>query len=700
MATLAMGSGNTGYNGKGVAWQGSITSASFENLMPEPASYYRNNNITVQNHSYGTGIENEYAADAAAYDKTMWDAPGLLHVFSAGNRGNETPDNGPFAGIPGFSNLSGSFKMSKNSISVGATDSFYTVEAMSSRGPAFDGRIKPELTAFGSDGSSGSAALVSGAALLTQQMLKEKTGTMPHASLVKAILIGSAGRQPNKGPDYKSGYGHLDVYQALQLIKDSCFFTGNASSTGLQDFFLEVPSSKSTLKITLCWTDTPGTVLQAKALINDLDLLVSDPSGQNWYPWTLSTFAHKDSLNQPAIRGTDHLNVVEQVDIPNPAPGIYRIRVSPFLVSGTSQPFSIAYRLIASDTFQFDYPTSNTPVASSGQSVIRWKQSFPELSSGTLEYKFINQSTWQTISAITELSKNLLTWTPPDTTALMMLRMNTGNKFFYSDSFLVYQNLSVRTGYVCSDSALVSWKKHPGNLQYRVYSLSDTLMKLEGTTSDTLFKLPLEKLLNNWVTVSVFAQENNNIEARQPSFNIFEQGVECYFKSFLAQWDNNTSILDVSLGSTYDIQKLYFKKQSHGKTTVLDSIQPVFNVTYKAIDNNLQAGNNTYWVQLVLKNGNIIESEVQTIIQTEQKGWWVYPNPVKRSQPLFITSRIGETEDIYVDIYDVHGRKTGNRIIPFIDNSIPVSNLNAGVYFLVFTNGKQRIGQQKIVVLP
>jgi hypothetical protein len=37
------------------------------------------------------------------------------------------------------------------------------------KGPAFDGRIKPEMVAFGIDGSSGAAALVSGVAILLQQ---------------------------------------------------------------------------------------------------------------------------------------------------------------------------------------------------------------------------------------------------------------------------------------------------------------------------------------------------------------------------------------------------------------------------------------------------------------------------------------------------------------------------------------------------
>jgi hypothetical protein len=290
MATLMAGSGNSGYNGQGAAWGARLTSTSFENLMPEPEAYYRSNNITVQNHSYGTGIENFYAEDAAAYDFSMWRDTGLLHVFSAGNRGNATPNNGRFAGVPGFSNLTGSFKMSKNSISVGATDSFYMIETLSSRGPAFDGMLKPEVVAFGVDGSSGAAALVSGAALLLQQLLHGQNGAHPPAALVKSLLITGAKRQNQSGPDYVYGYGHLDAQNALKIANNKHYLTGNIRNGDQQTFSLPVPPGTASLKVTLCWTDTAAMPGAAKALINDLDLSVTDPEGNIFLPWTLSAF--------------------------------------------------------------------------------------------------------------------------------------------------------------------------------------------------------------------------------------------------------------------------------------------------------------------------------------------------------------------------------------------------------------------------
>src|ERR1700741_1007525 len=121
MASLIGGGGNTFYTGKGTAWGVKLSSSNFANLLPEPDAIYQQYQITVQNHSYGTGIENFYGADAAAYDASVMANQSLLHVFSAGNSGNQASNSGSYNGIAGLANLTGSFKMAKNVLTVGAT---------------------------------------------------------------------------------------------------------------------------------------------------------------------------------------------------------------------------------------------------------------------------------------------------------------------------------------------------------------------------------------------------------------------------------------------------------------------------------------------------------------------------------------------------------------------------------------------------
>jgi len=146
MATLAAGAGNTSDYSKGAAWKSWISSSSFVNLRPDADEYFLNGEISIQNHSYGTGIEPYYAEDAAAYDAQANRRKNLLHIFSAGNLGDQQNSSGKYGGLY-FANISGSFKMSKNTLSVGAVDGYLNFADKSSRGPARCGIIKPELVA-------------------------------------------------------------------------------------------------------------------------------------------------------------------------------------------------------------------------------------------------------------------------------------------------------------------------------------------------------------------------------------------------------------------------------------------------------------------------------------------------------------------------------------------------------------------------
>jgi hypothetical protein len=141
-----------------VARAARITSHSYASLLPEPDANLARQQVSVQNHSYGTAIENYYGLEAQGYDRQSRALPALLHVFSAATRACWPAPKGRTAAAA-VANLTGQFKMSKNSVSVGATDALGQVAPQSSRGPAHDGRVKPELVAFGDAGSSDAAAL-------------------------------------------------------------------------------------------------------------------------------------------------------------------------------------------------------------------------------------------------------------------------------------------------------------------------------------------------------------------------------------------------------------------------------------------------------------------------------------------------------------------------------------------------------------
>ncbi len=365
MSTIIAGAGNTWHGSLGVAPGAKLNSVSFMNLLPEPSSFYGQGPTHIQNHSYGTINQNFYGIEAAAYDASTFELPSLLHVISAGNEGTVTTNTGRYEGIAGYSNMTGNFKQAKNILTVGHTDSSYRVLPASSAGPAFDGRVKPELVAYGEDGSSGAAAIVSGIGLLLQNAYQlQNNGSVAPASLIKACLINGAKDVDAAGIDFRSGYGSADAYASLMSLQQKQYFTGAISSNETKRFSIDVPQGIKELKVTLCWTD-PSALPSGmnKALINDLDLEIQhSSSSQIWLPWVLNAFPHKDSLQLPAVRKRDTLNTNEQISIKAPVAGTYEIVIIGSKIQTGNQDYSVAYSFDSSNVFQWEYPTKNDVV--------------------------------------------------------------------------------------------------------------------------------------------------------------------------------------------------------------------------------------------------------------------------------------------------------------------------------------------------
>src|SRR5688572_28443156 len=63
MCTIIAGGENSFYTGGGVVPAASVISSNFASLLPDADNAYRQYGISVQNHSYGTGLENYYGSD-------------------------------------------------------------------------------------------------------------------------------------------------------------------------------------------------------------------------------------------------------------------------------------------------------------------------------------------------------------------------------------------------------------------------------------------------------------------------------------------------------------------------------------------------------------------------------------------------------------------------------------------------------------
>lgn len=456
IATIIGGAGNSAYTGLGIAPACRFSSSSYKNLFAETV------NAQVQNHSYGTAIENYYGAEALSYDNSTE----VLHVFSAGNSGASASLEGPYANVAGFANITGTFKMAKNNLVVSAIDSFGNDIAYISKGPAYDGRLKPELAAFTFGGSSGPAAIVSGAALLVQQLCRERTGQLPDPALVKALLINTADDAGPKGIDFKTGYGSVNVARALEATAAGRF--SNAATT------ITILPNTALLKATLVWADPP-----AANLVNDLDLTITGPNGVVWHPWVLNHFPHADSLALPAVRKPDHLNNVEHISIESPVPGNYQMNIT----GPVSQKFYIAWDYELKDQFSWDYPMATDHLAPNQNALLRWRNTFQ--GTGVLQWR-AGEGPWQTIDAAVDLSKPFIYWHTPANTLTAQLRMLIGAAAFVTGVFTISNLIPFNLTYNCKDAVQLRWAKQTAFTTYRIYQLG----KLLTTTNDTTAVLP------------------------------------------------------------------------------------------------------------------------------------------------------------------------------------------------------------------
>jgi len=155
-------------------------------------------------------------------------------------------------------------------------------------------------------GTSMAAGAVSGMLALAQEYLNSKLSLTPSPALLKALAINGS-RPLNRQSDLNPAPGlNLEGYGQPNLT--NCIPTnmsnGNAAtaSTGSMVVYDQSPSNalqtgqwhqytvtlnaaatNSPLRVTLVWTDPPGNPAAGLALVNDLDLVVTDSTGSNVY---------------------------------------------------------------------------------------------------------------------------------------------------------------------------------------------------------------------------------------------------------------------------------------------------------------------------------------------------------------------------------------------------------------------------------
>lgn len=697
MSTIAAGGGNSYSSGKGVAWGSRVSSSDFALLLPDNDSDYNTYQVSVQNHSYGTGIENYYGHDAMAYDISTDRNPALLHVFSAGNSGILTSTAGTYTGVERFANITGSFKMSKNTISIGAVDLVGSVAAASSRGPAHDGRLKPELVAFGQDGSSGAAAIVSGISLLLQQAYREKSGgLLPNSALLKAVLINSADDVASKGIDFTSGYGNVNAYKALNSLLEGRYISGRVHQ-GISTYFdMDVPANAKNLKVTIAWNDPASSANMFTALLNDLDMQVwHSVTNTSWEPWVLNSAAHADSLKLLPVRKKDHLNNVEQITIEDPVSGNYRIQVNGTRVVGQQQEFFIVYQWDTLNTFRWMHPVYNSNLLAGDNTLLRWESGFAD--TGSIEYSLDAGTNWKMLDAAIDLSRNYLKWAVPDTLSTAMLRMTIKGTTFLSDTFTISKPITPHVGYNCPDSLLLFWNRMDSrNTKYQLYQLGEQYLEAVSSWSDTVAVLSKQTSSTIFYAVSPLLPDGRP-GIKSYTFNYTIQGVGCYIKSFLADLsDSNRSRIILELGTKFRVRTIDVEKLSGNSIQIVEQVAPVDKVRYTFLDTLMTKGLNRYRAKITLNNGKIIYSSIETVWYVAQDEFVVFPNPLQQNQ--FINILTDNSGNNMFQLFSADGKKIFEKTLSQSLDQVYLSGLDKGIYIFTIRKKERKMLSGKLII--
>lgn len=701
MATLAAGAGNTSFNSKGVAWGAELSASNFNNLFPDDISYFEDENISVQNHAYGTIIENFYGAYAKAYDEHTHTNPLLLHVFSVGNNGSGTDTVATYKGVEGYANLTGNFKMAKNIMTVGAVDTLYETDAFVSKGPAYDGRVKPEVAAYSTVGSSSSAALVSGLALILQQAFQLKNGSMPEATLIKGILMNSADDIGSAGIDFLSGYGSVNADKALEAINSDLYLSGSIADGQTETLTIEVPANAKNLKVLLLWNDPAATTNAAAALVNDLDLTLKHQSGgDTWLPWVLNSYPHKDSLSQLPERKQDHLNNVEQVTLTSPAAGTYEIDINGFDIVDGPQKFYIVYQWQEQDAFKWTFPSGSDNMPYNGERVsfFRWENTF-EGQTGTLEYTLDDGASWLPISDNVDLSKGYFSWTAPNIYATAKARMTIGAQEYITDNFTISRPLKVSVGFNCADSVMLFWNKFENTSPFVLYTLGEKYMEPLLETTDTA--VVLDKSEYPYTLYSVAPKiEDNKTGLRNLTFDYSFQGVDCYLSSFFALEDQLLGhvALNLSLGTNYQIARIIFEREQNENFITITTIDNPPSNIIEALDETPLQGLNNYRARIVFNSGAEIVTEIASVYFLTKLPILVFPNPLERSvDELNIFTRDFSGEKAYFKLINTNGQVVLEYELQSERESLPIAHLKPGLYlYSLMSTGIDHSG--KIVI--
>jgi len=525
-AGIIFGAGNRNPTTRGMAFGADLgvygVSGSFANYYQAFDSlynHYNKYNIRITSTSYSDGNNTGYTTRARLMDIHINTLKDLTHVFSAGNAG--TSNYGYGAGA-GWGNITGGHKQAKNVIAVGNLTYDDQLNSSSSRGPAKDGRIKPDICAVGTSvnstinpnvyqqktGTSMSCPGVAGTVAQLYHAYKSLNGGVnPPSALIKAAVMNTGDDLGNPGPDYKHGYGRINARRALGILQNNQYLQDSITQGATKTHTITVPANVAELRVMVYWHDKEATAGVLRALVNNINMNVTTPASATVNPWILNPTPTVAALNANAVQGVDTLNNVEQVTIPNPAAGAYTVSVNGFAIPSGPQRYVVVYEFVADDITVI-YPAGGESLVPAIQEVIRW-DARGTTGNFTLQYSTNNGASWTNISTSVSGAARFYNWSPPSTvTGQALIRVSRGTLSDQSDApfSIIGVSAGLTVDWVCIDSLRVSYTAVSGASGYVVSILGNKYMDSAGfsTTTSCVVK-GINTLTAGWFSVHAVA---------------------------------------------------------------------------------------------------------------------------------------------------------------------------------------------------
>lgn len=526
------GAGHLFPESKGMAHEAELIIQKTTDIIYETEEYIEAFDMCITNNSYGVGADcatnGAYNYSSINLDRQLTEHPHLLHLFAAGNSGNDSCSDYP----QGYKTVLRYYGSAKNVLTVGAIDGDRNIANMSSRGPALDGRIKPEICAPGvnvqsmgrdynyfeiSGTSMATPAVAGNIALLYERYKQLHNNAYPSGALMKAISCNTADDLGAPNPDYIYGFGAFNALRAIEVIEQERYISDTIEHAEFNKYSIDVPVGLSQVKFMLYWHDLAGEMDTPQTLINDLDLRITDSNGAVFRPWTLNP--NPNDVTKPAVRAIDHLNNIEQVTIDFPVAGTYEIQVRGFQIPLGTQNYHVTYDFVE-PTIQLTYPFGKEQWQPNETEYIQWDAASNNTSLFGIDYSLDGGLNWIKIGHNIPANQRQFLWEIPDVWTengkVRIRKIDEETYVFNEENFQILpipQNLTVHSP--CMDHVQLSWDKTPMSDTYEISVLNCDIMESIAVTEDTCISIVYNMNLDEEYWFSVRSVTANNKESQR-----------------------------------------------------------------------------------------------------------------------------------------------------------------------------------------